>query len=94
MKPSTFLTLLNCCSFMLLASSLSFTYRHEALSSSMAQARNGRPFMPTCGQVFAAGSHHGKEALVAAGWVQPMPAGPARMRIPHLTRTHAHRGRS
>src|SRR5450756_2853489 len=53
MKPSAFLTLLNCSSFMVLVLSLSFTYRHEAPLISMAQARNGRPFMPTCGQVFA-----------------------------------------
>src|SRR5665647_34596 len=53
MKPSAFLTLLNCSSFMVLVLSLSFTCRHEAPLISMAQARNGRPFMPTCGQVFA-----------------------------------------
>src|ERR1035437_5805102 len=53
MKPSAFLTLLNCSSFMVLVPSLSFTCRHEALLISLAQARNGRPIMPTCGQVFA-----------------------------------------
>src|SRR5665647_2786806 len=53
MKPSAFLTLLNCSSFMVLAPSSSYTRPHEALSSSMAQARNVRPFMPACGQVFA-----------------------------------------
>src|SRR5450759_950338 len=53
MKPSAFLTLLNCSSFMVLVLSLSFTCRHEAPLISMAQARNGRPFMPTCGQVVA-----------------------------------------
>src|SRR5450759_1026334 len=53
MKPSAFLILLNCSSFMVLAPSSSYARPHEARSSSMAQARNSRPFMPTCGQVFA-----------------------------------------
>src|SRR5450631_1458001 len=57
MKPWAFLTLLNCCSFMVLASSLSFKYCHEAQLIRMAQARNGRPLMPTCGQVFARPRH-------------------------------------
>jgi hypothetical protein len=38
---------------MVLVPSLSFTCRHEALLIRMAQARNGCPFMPTCGHVFA-----------------------------------------
>ena len=52
MKPSAFLTLLNCSSSMVLAPSSSYARPHEALSIRMAQARNSRPFMPTCGQVF------------------------------------------
>ena len=37
-----------------------------------------------------AGSHHwhGREALVAAGWVQSLPAGPSRMRIGHRDGGH------
>src|SRR5665647_2775156 len=77
MKPSAFLTLLNCSSFMILVLWLSFTHRHEAPPTSMAQARNGRPFMPTCGQVFA-----GRGVVVGApdaGSVDYYECGPFRL---------------
>src|SRR5450759_5774600 len=70
MKPSAFLILLNCCSFMVLAPSSSYARPHEALSSSMAQARNGRPVMPTCGQVFARPRHR-REAACGGGLALP-----------------------
>jgi hypothetical protein len=58
------------------------TAHHSAEESQNQAAPSPRAHERMTPQSAGSRHWHGQEALVAAGWVQPMPAGPPRMRIP------------